>query len=132
MAEEDAMTTPEIRSENLPGSRTDGSDLLILFDVFLGFGVLAVVGGLLWAWLGRWALSGPTGLVVALVGWPVLGCVLILLSVALARRDAIYAHVPVRSGQKLRDLARSLFAKSISAGLLSAIAYLMYRALWAN
>jgi hypothetical protein len=125
------MTTPDVRPADLRHPRTGVRYLLTTFNVFLGFGLLGVMGALLWTWLADRPLAGASGLIVLFLAWPLLGLLVILVSPFLERMSGT-PDVPAYGSKTLGGRARALLATSIAAAFFSAIAYWIYRTVWTN
>jgi hypothetical protein len=125
------MTTPDVRPADSQHPRTRVSDVLSTFKVFLGFGLLGVVGAWLWAWLDGRPLAGAPGLIVLVLGWPLLGMFVIVVS-ALVERMSGTRHVRGRGSKTLGGRALALLATSMAAAFLSGVAYVIYRTVWTN
>ena len=125
------MTTPDVRPADSQFPRTRVTDLLSTFNVFLGFGLLGLVGAWVWAWLDGRPLSGAPGLIVLVLGWPLLGMFVIVAS-ALVERTSGTRHVRGRGSKTLGGRALALLATSIAAAFLSGVAYVIYRTVWTN
>jgi hypothetical protein len=121
------MTTTDIRPADPQRHQTGLKALLATFNVFVGFAILGVLGGLLWLWLGSRPLAGTTGSIVAVFAWPALGLLAILASVAFEQIGGARVHVSIRGAG-----ITTLLAATIVAGVVSAIAYLIYRVVWTN